>query len=157
MGKKEKDITILCYWNGNIVEGLEGLCYDQPPNKAVKVKLGLNYELLLNKMYSITSLDRQQFRIKMTCRYPSVVGPNLKYIVIPVRDDDDVDIMFDALTKHDELSNIDLYLETEILSSDIRYASNQDEDDINEKLDFGNMLDEEEDEKIALVVMILLN
>ncbi|OMO88979.1 Drug/metabolite transporter [Corchorus olitorius] len=168
MGKKEKDITILCYWNGNIVEGLEGLCYDQPPNKAIKVK------------------------------YPSVVGPVLKYIAIPIKDDDDVDIMFDALTKHDELSNIDLYLETEILSSDIGYASNQgeinsgvshyqnrnemdvdnvggsidwdavpsmtnaedtnylsqnammnnnmlDEDDINEELDFGNMLDEEED------------
>ncbi|OMO91744.1 MuDR family transposase [Corchorus olitorius] len=134
----------------------------------------------------------------MTCRYPSVVGPVLKYITIPIKDDDDVDIMFDALTKHDELSNVDLYLETEILSSDSGYASNQgeinlgvshyqnrnemdvdnvggsidwdavpsmtnvedtnylsqnammnnnmlDEDDINEELDFGNMLDEEED------------
>ena len=63
----EKDVTILCYWNGSIVQGLEGLSYDKPPNKAIKVKSGINNKVLLNKMYSITFLNRQQFRIKMIC------------------------------------------------------------------------------------------
>ena len=112
----EKDVTILCYWNGSIVKGLEGLAYDKPPNKAIKVKSGINYKMLLNKMYSIASLDRQQFRIKMTCRYPSVVGQMLKYIPIPIpiKDDDDVDIMFDDIARHPELSNIGLYLEAKL-------------------------------------------
>ena len=70
-------------------------------------------------MYTITSLDRQKFGIKMTCRYPSVVGQILKYIPIPIKDDDDVDIMFTALFKHLELSNIDLYLESEAILIDI--------------------------------------
>lgn len=117
MGKK--DITMFCYWNGNTIQGSEGLSYDKPPNKAIKVKSGMNYKAILNKMYSVASLDRRQFKIKMTCRYPSVVGKILKYIPVPIKDDDDVDIMFDAIVKHSELSNIDLYLDFENISSDI--------------------------------------
>ena len=98
--KWEKNVTILCYWNGNIVQGSEDLFYDKPPTKAIKVKSGINYEVLLNKMYSISSLDSQQFRIKMTCRYPSVVGQILKYILILIKDDDGMDIMFDAIARH---------------------------------------------------------
>ena len=55
----EKNVTILCYWNGNIVRGSEDLSYDKSPNKAIKVKSGINYKVLLNKMYSIASLDSQ--------------------------------------------------------------------------------------------------
>ena len=121
----EKDVTILCYWNGSIVQRLKGLSYYKPPNKAIKVKSGINYKMLLNKMYSIASLDRQQFKIEMTCRYPSVAGQILKYIPIPSKNDDDVDIMFDAIARHLELTNIDLYLEIEIISSDSGCPSNQ--------------------------------
>ena len=65
-------------------------------------------------MYSIASLDSQQYKIKMTCRYPSVVGQMLKYILIPIKDDDDVDIMFDDIARHPKLSNIGLYLEAKL-------------------------------------------
>ncbi|XWS24325.1 hypothetical protein CRYUN_Cryun28dG0091700 [Craigia yunnanensis] len=61
----------------------------------------------------------------MTYRYPLVVGQMLKYILIPIEDDDDVDIMFDAIARHPKLSNIDLYLESEIISSDSGCPSNQ--------------------------------
>ena len=95
-----ENVTIFCYWNGSIVQGSEGLSYDKPLNKVIKVNSRIDYEALLNKMYSIASLDRQQFRIKMTCRYPSVIGQMLKYIPIPIKDGDDVDIMFDAIARH---------------------------------------------------------
>ncbi|KAI3699312.1 hypothetical protein L2E82_43544 [Cichorium intybus] len=38
----------------------------------------------------------------------------MKYIPFPIKDDNDVEIVFDVFSLHDELSNIDLYLEIEM-------------------------------------------
>ena len=37
----EKNVTIFCYLNGNIVQESEGFSYDKPPNKPIKVKSGI--------------------------------------------------------------------------------------------------------------------
>ncbi|XWS11717.1 hypothetical protein CRYUN_Cryun37aG0023300 [Craigia yunnanensis] len=61
----------------------------------------------------------------MTCKYPSLMGQIMKYISILIKNDDAMDIMFDAIARHPELSNIDLYLEVEIISSHSGCPSNQ--------------------------------
>ena len=38
---REKDVIILCYLNGSIVQESEGFSYDKPPNKPIKVKSGI--------------------------------------------------------------------------------------------------------------------
>lgn len=45
---------------------------------------------------------------------PIVVGKVMKYIPLPIKDDNNIDILFDVLSLHQELSNINLYLEVEI-------------------------------------------
>ena len=103
----EKFVTIFCYWGGSICDGHEGVAY----NKALKVQRGIQYDELVSQIHLATSIDKQHHQIKIVGRYPSVVGKMMKYIPIPVEGNDDVSIMFDVLSLHPELSNIDLYLE----------------------------------------------
>nr|KAJ0206620.1 hypothetical protein LSAT_V11C500279080 [Lactuca sativa] len=109
-----KFVTFLCYRDGKIYDGKEGITYDKSPSKAIKVQRGIKFNDLVNQIYFATSIDKQQYHIKVICRYPSVVGKVMKYIPLPIKDDNDVEIMFDVLSLHQELSNIDLYLEIDV-------------------------------------------
>ncbi|XP_023771148.2 uncharacterized protein LOC111919790 [Lactuca sativa] len=76
-------VTVLCYWGGTTCDGLDGINYSKAPKKKQSI-------------------------------YPSVgIGNVVKYIPLPIKDNDDVGIMFDVLRVHQEVSNIDLYLEVE--------------------------------------------
>lgn len=105
--------TLFCYWGGKICDGPEGVSYNMSPSKAIKVHHGIQFDELINKLYAATSFDKQKYSIKLVCRYPSVVGKVMRYIRLPINDNDDIEIMFDALSLHRELSNIDLYVEVE--------------------------------------------
>ncbi|CAH1454284.1 unnamed protein product [Lactuca virosa] len=109
-----KFITLLCYWDGKICDGEEGITYNKSPNKAIKVQCGIQFNELIDQIHIAKSIDKQKKLIKVICRYPSVVGKVMKYIPLSITDDNDVEIMFDAFSLHQELSNIDLYLEVEV-------------------------------------------
>lgn len=109
-----KFITLLCYWDGKICDGEKSITYNKSPNKAIKVQYGIQFNELIDQIHIATSIDKQQKCIKVICRYPSVVGKVMKYIHLSITDDNDVEIMFDAFSVHQELSNIDLYLEVEV-------------------------------------------
>ncbi|XP_071690011.1 uncharacterized protein [Rutidosis leptorrhynchoides] len=117
-----KFATILCYWGGGICNGEEGVSYNIPPTKAIKVQFGIQFQQLIEKLHSATSIDKQKYRINIVCRYPSVVGKFMRYVALPIKDDDDVEIMFDALDLHPELSNIDLYLEVDDVIGSKRFT-----------------------------------
>ncbi|XP_023765763.1 uncharacterized protein LOC111914214 [Lactuca sativa] len=109
-----KFVTLLCYRDGKIYDGKEGITYNKSPSKAIKVQCGIQFNDLINQIHFATSIDKQKYGIKVICRYPSVVGKVMKYIPLPIKDDNDVEIMFDVLSLHQELSNIDLYLEVDV-------------------------------------------
>nr|KAJ0189856.1 hypothetical protein LSAT_V11C800389420 [Lactuca sativa] len=109
-----KFVTLLCYRDGKICDGEEGITYNKPPSKVIKVQYGTQFNDLINQIHIATSIDRKQCHIKVICRYSLVDGNVMKYIHLPIKGDNDVEIMFDVLSLHQQLSNIDLYLEVEV-------------------------------------------
>nr|KAJ0224725.1 hypothetical protein LSAT_V11C100037040 [Lactuca sativa] len=105
-------VTMLCYWGGTTCDGPDGINYSKAPKKAINVNRRIQFDELIDCIYLATSFDKQHHRINLICRYPSVgIGNIVKYIPLPIKDNDDVGIMFDVLRVHQEVSNIDLYLE----------------------------------------------
>nr|KAJ0202552.1 hypothetical protein LSAT_V11C500263430 [Lactuca sativa] len=87
---------------------------DHSKKKAINANRRIQFDELVDRIYLATSFDKQHHRINLICRYPSVgIGNVVKYIPFPIKDNDDVGIMFDVLRVHQEVSNIDLYLEVE--------------------------------------------
>ncbi|KAL6497290.1 hypothetical protein OROGR_029219 [Orobanche gracilis] len=84
-------ITLFCYWGGTTCQGPDGVSYNKGPNKAIKVNRGMQFDELVDHIYRVTSTDKQQHRIKVMCRYPSVgLGKVIKYVPVPINDNDDV-------------------------------------------------------------------
>ena len=108
-----KFVVLLCYWGGKICDGPQGISYNKPPSKAIKVQHGIKFNELINQIHYATSTNKEHNSIKVICRYPSGTGKMMKYIHLPITDNGDIDIMFDALSLHQELSNIELYLEVQ--------------------------------------------
>ena len=108
-----KFVTLLCYWNGAICDGPDGVFYNKSPSKAIKVQCGIRHDELIDQIHTAIPIDKKQHHIKVICRYPTVAGKVMKYISLHINDNNDVEIMFDVLTRHKKLSNIDLYIEIE--------------------------------------------
>nr|KAJ0210772.1 hypothetical protein LSAT_V11C400215000 [Lactuca sativa] len=107
-------VTMLCYWGGTTCDGPDGINYSKAPKKAININRRIQFDELVDSIYLATSFDKQHHRINLICRYPSVgIGNVVKYIPLPIKDNDDVGIMFDVLRVHQEVSNIDLYLVVE--------------------------------------------
>lgn len=108
----QKFLTLLCYWGGVICDGPDGVSYNKSPNKAINVHYGIKFDELINKIHSATSINKQQHHIKIICRFPSVgIGKVIKYIPLPIKDNDDIKIMFSVIKLHQEVSTLDMYLE----------------------------------------------
>ncbi|PWA46395.1 MuDR family transposase [Artemisia annua] len=110
----QKFVTLVCYWGGEICDGPEGVAYNNFPKKAIKVRCGVKYNEFIDQVQIATSIDKLRSRINVICRYPTVVGKVMRYVPLPIADDNDVEIMFDVFSLHQELSSIDVYLEVQI-------------------------------------------
>nr|XP_043608744.1 uncharacterized protein LOC122580536 isoform X2 [Erigeron canadensis] len=111
---KHKFVTLLCYSGGTICDGPDGVIYDKSPSKAIKIHCGIKDDELINRVNQATSINQQLHNIKIICRYPFVgIGKVTKYVPLHIKDDDDIAIMFDVVSVHERLCNLDLYLEIE--------------------------------------------
>ena len=113
MTMASKGVILLCYWGGSICDGPEGVSYNKPPSKAINVQRGIKFNELINQIHVATSIDKQKNCIEVICRYPSGFGKMMKYIPLPITDNNDIEIMFQILNVYQELSTIDIYLEVE--------------------------------------------
>ncbi|KAL3510990.1 hypothetical protein ACH5RR_030391 [Cinchona calisaya] len=107
-------VTILCYWNGRMTTGLNGLFYEGVTPKAKKVSCRIKYNELMEKIYGIISFERQLVNIKIICRYPSTYK---EYIPLPIEDRDTLNIVFDA-AKRPGIHCLEFYLEAISRSDD---------------------------------------
>ena len=55
-----KCAILLCYWGGNICDGPEGVCYNKPPSKAIKVQPGIKFNKHINQLHVATSIDKEK-------------------------------------------------------------------------------------------------
>ena len=86
-------LTIVYYKDGEIIDGSDGVCYNCFPKKCVLVNNLMKYDELCHVM----SIDRGHTMLSMILQYlilMSIGNGNINYIQLPIKDDDDVRLMF---------------------------------------------------------------
>ena len=79
--------------DGNIIQSqLEGFVYDKPVSEHVRLDLSMNYDNLCALLYSKLKIDSSRFGLRLfyRCKNPD----DLKFGIVPIEDDDDVELMF---------------------------------------------------------------
>ncbi|XP_072995251.1 uncharacterized protein [Typha latifolia] len=102
-----RSVSLACYWGGRVVRKADGVNYDGGMRKLVKVNRSSTYEHLLEKLYNITKLDRQQWDLKLLFRLPTYRGG--RFESMPIDDDEAVDAMLDLPQQLGIL--VELYIE----------------------------------------------
>ena len=108
-------LTIVCYKDGEIIDGPNGVCYSCPPKKGVLVNNLIKYDELEDKLCHVMSIDRTHTMLSMIFRYPilmSIGNGNINYIQLPIKDDDDVRLMFHVVAQIPPSNTIEMYLQT---------------------------------------------
>nr|XP_017233016.1 PREDICTED: uncharacterized protein LOC108207061 [Daucus carota subsp. sativus] len=97
------------YHDGNIIESqLEGFIYDKPVSKHVKLDLSMNYANLCALLHSKLKIDSSS---RLRIFYRSKNPDNLKFGIIPIEDDDDVELMFGVVVSKGMPFFVELYVE----------------------------------------------
>lgn len=108
------EVPVLCYWNGCIKFGSNGVYYDGSTPRMIKVKQKTELSSLLDQVYQLIGLDidNQISKVKISGRYPSVVGQSMfLFLLFPVVDEPSLKTMLEVPTKHPSIKNVELYLE----------------------------------------------
>lgn len=100
-------VTILCQWNGKITSCSRGVSYEGGTSKLIKVSSRIDYNDLVDKLYSVTGFKKLVTSVKITCRYPISIQ---EYKAVPVEDSDSLSIVFD-LIKQPGINGLEFYLE----------------------------------------------
>ncbi|KAI4296149.1 hypothetical protein L6164_036131 [Bauhinia variegata] len=103
----------MCYWNGRVIKGPHGISYEGAEPKPIRVSYGITYDELVDKIYGITGLEKEQFKVKIICRYPAC----REYISVPIENDESIDIMFDV-ARQPGTHCMELYIEKEPAHND---------------------------------------
>ncbi|KAL9861006.1 putative transposase, MuDR, plant, Zinc finger, SWIM-type, MULE transposase [Arabidopsis thaliana] len=111
----EMEVPVLCYWNGRIEYGSNGVYYDRSTPRMIKVKRKTELSILLDQLYLLTGLDVDDRRSKVRIfgRFPSVFQQQsmLQFLLLPVVNDSSLETMLEVPSKHPSIKNVELYLE----------------------------------------------
>ena len=110
-------ITIVCYKDGEIIDGPNGVCYNCPPQKGVLVNNLIKYDELDYKLCHVTLIDHTQTMLSMIFQYPILMpigNRNIDYIQLPIKDDDDIRLMFHSIAQIPPSNTIEMYLQTHL-------------------------------------------
>ena len=106
-------ITIVCYKDGEIIDGPNGVCYNCPPQKGVLVNNLIKYDELEYKLCHVMLIDHTQTMLFKIFQYPILMpigNRNMNYIQLPIKDDDDVRLMFHSIAQIPPSNTIEMYL-----------------------------------------------
>ena len=106
-------LTIVCYKDSKIIDGPNGVCYNYSPQKGVLVNNLIKYDDLEDKLCHVMLIDRTHTILSMIFWYPILIpigNGNINYIKLPIKDDDDVKLMFHAIAQIPPSNTIEMYL-----------------------------------------------
>ena len=63
-------LIIVCYKDGEIIHGPNGVCYNCPPKKGVLVNNLIKYDEFEDKLYHVMSIDCAHNMLSMIFWYP---------------------------------------------------------------------------------------
>ncbi|XP_074358231.1 uncharacterized protein LOC141697639 [Apium graveolens] len=98
------------YIDGNILKTqLDGVIYDKPVAKHFKLNIGMKYADLCDVLFSKLKINRDKYglKLKYRCKNPD----DLKFGIIPIDDDEDVELMFGVVVSKGNPLFVELYVE----------------------------------------------
>ncbi|XP_063936085.1 uncharacterized protein LOC135147164 [Daucus carota subsp. sativus] len=98
------------YNDGNIIQSeLEGFVYDKPVSKHVRLDLSMNNANLCALLHSKLKIDSSSSRLRLfyRCKNPD----DLKFGIVPIEDDDDVELMFGVVVSKGMPFFVEIYVE----------------------------------------------
>ena len=100
--------------DGNILRTqIEGCKYDRDVSKHVKLYSTMNYENLCATLFSKMRIDSSKYYLKLY--YRSQNPYDMKFGIVPIDDDDDVELMFGVVISKGTPFFVELYLEKYII------------------------------------------
>ncbi|XP_010418481.1 PREDICTED: uncharacterized protein LOC104704057 [Camelina sativa] len=113
-------VMVLCYWNGSVKYGPDGVFYEGMPRKKIRVRQKTALTTLLNGLYPIFGLDKQKSEFKIFGRYPVAASPDLfMYAHFPVVNDTSLETMLELPSNHPSIKDVELYLEVKSTSNGV--------------------------------------
>ena len=109
-GSRSSSVVAWIYINGHILQTqLEGYIYDKPVAKQIKLDSSMNYSNLCDILYLKLRIDRDEYGLKMyfRCKNPD----DGKFSIVPIDDDDDVELMFGVVISKGPPFFVEIYLE----------------------------------------------
>ena len=95
--------------------GSEGLSYSCPLKCGIVINNGTQLPELLSKIYTVMGLDKEQNKLKLTCRYPFTlgIGPNMNtYVGLEIVNDELVIFVVNLVLDNPNIASVALYVET---------------------------------------------
>ena len=108
-------ITIVCYKNCEIIDGPYGVGYSCPPDRGILVNNMITYDELEDKLCHVMSIDHAHTKLSMVFRYPILMpigNGNINYVQLPIKDGNDVKLIFHFVAQIPPSNTIEMYLQT---------------------------------------------
>ena len=118
-------ITIVCYKNGEIIDGPYGVGYSCLLERGILVNNTITYDEVEEKLCHVMSIDRAHTKLSMVFRYPILMpigNGNINYVQLPIKDGDDVKLMFHAVAQIPPSNTIKMYLQTCLMDHSCRQS-----------------------------------
>ncbi|KAL5164805.1 hypothetical protein HKD37_18G050053 [Glycine soja] len=106
-------ITVL-YFNGRVYEDNDG------SKKTIQIKRGISFNALKKKIGDKVKLQNNEIIYVISCRFLVSV----KYIVLQICDDEDVEIMLESFKQQDQMSVLELYIEKDVAGGSMFHSAN---------------------------------
>ncbi|KAJ9676422.1 hypothetical protein PVL29_025105 [Vitis rotundifolia] len=115
-------VAVHCYWNGRVKKEKGDVDYEGENVNIMPVKLnyGTTYAELLDKIYTITGIDRWGFELNIICRYPI---SSREYKPIPIKNDEAVELMLEVPIRSGVYC-VEIYLETNAVNKPFHVEAN---------------------------------
>lgn len=100
--------------------GLEGLLYDSPLKGRIVINRGTKLLELLSKIYTILGLERSQYKLRLTYRYPVTlgIGPNMNiYVGLEIGNDKLIGDLVIVVVDNPNMVSVAFYVEAEDINA----------------------------------------
>ena len=99
---------------GEIIDGPYGVGYSCPPKISVLVNNTITCDELEDKLCHVMYIDHAHTKLSMVFRYPifmQIGNGNINYVKLPIKEGDDVKLMFHAIAQIPPSNTIEMYLQ----------------------------------------------
>ena len=109
-----QNINVLCYFNGTIIKGPQGVDYEGSIARAVTISPTMSFNELVERICRKLKIDRNRYTIKIIYRYPQVFQQsNLVFVALEIADDEDLGLLFGTVMSLQEVvRGVELYVES---------------------------------------------